>query len=235
MSRVKVCMVKIREILRLSELNISKREISRIMKVSRPVVNNYLKLFELRGLTNSVVSNYSDEALSEILFPNEVLVPDKKKRLYKLFTSFSKELKRTGVTLRILWEEYKLREEDHYCYSQFCSLYSSWDAQSEISMHQEMKAGDKLFIDYCGDKLYITDRESNNDIPVEVFVSILGASQMIYAEASYHQKLSDVIRSTENSMLYYGGVPKVIVPDNMKTAVNKSDKYEPEINSAIFK
>jgi len=123
------------------------------------------------------------------------------------------------------------QDSSGYCYSQFCYHYNVWKDQLEIHMHQEMKAGDKLFIDYCGNKLCITDKITGEKKEVEIFVGILGASQLIYVEATHFQKQEDVVRSTENCIHFYGGVPKAIVPDCMKTAVIKANKYEPELNA----
>lgn len=223
-------MEKIREILRLSEKGISKREMERATNVSRPVITEYLNLFKINQLTYSQIQNIGDDALSNLLFPNAKSVPEKRKQLLSLLPEYAKELTRPGVTLQLLWEEYKGKESDCYSYSQFCFHFQVWKAQLDISMHQEMKAGDKLFVDYTGNKLRLMDKNTGEEREVEVFVAILGASQLIYAEASLHQKQEDVIRSTENCLHYYGGVPKAIVPDCMKTAVTKADKYEPEIN-----
>jgi transposase len=223
-------MEKIREVLRLSEKGISKREIERALNVSRPVITEYQELFKRNQLTYIQIQNLTDEVLSEILFPEASNIPEKKKRILSLFPEYVKELTRPGVTLQLLWEEYRSKDNDAYSYSQFCFHYQMWKEQLEICMHQEMKSGDKLFVDYTGNKLRVMDKVTGQEKEVEVFVGILGASQLIYAEASFYQKQEDVIRSTENCLHYYGGVPKAIVPDCMKTAVIKANKYEPEIN-----
>lgn len=230
MSRPRMKMKKIREILRLSEKGISKREIAKAINGSRPVVTEYLNLFRTRNLTYVQIQDLNDDALGDLLYPEANKIPEKKKQILLNFPVYAKELKRTGVTLKILWEEYKNKNDSGYSYSQFCFHYQVWQEQLEICMHQEMKAGDKLFVDYTGNKLRITDRKSGEEKEVEIFVGILGASQLIYAEASLFQKQEDVIRSTENCLHYYGGVPKAIVPDCMKTAVIKANKYEPELN-----
>ena len=100
-------------------------------------------------------------------------------------------------------------------------------------MHQEHKAGDKVYIDFAGEKLSITDRETGEVQPVEVFAAILGCSQLMYAEGMISQKKEDLVRAVENAMHYYGGVPAAIVPDNLKSAVTKSSKYEPTINETF--
>lgn len=223
-------MEKIREILRLNEKGLSKREMERVLNVSRPVISGYLDLFRKNKLTYLQIQNLPDESLSEILFPENNKISERKKCILSLFPNYVRELTRPGVTLQLLWEEYKSKEENYYSYSQFCFHYQVWKEHLDVSMHQEMKAGDKLFVDYAGNKLRIMDKNTGVEREVEVFVGILGASQLIYAEASLYQKQEDVIRSTENCIHYYGGVPKAIVPDCMKAAVIKADKYEPELN-----
>ncbi|MWD30549.1 IS21 family transposase, partial [Aquicoccus sp. SCR17] len=100
-------------------------------------------------------------------------------------------------------------------------------------MHMEHKAGDKLFIDFTGKKLHIVDRETGELKELEVFVCILGSSQYTYVEACASQKLEDFIRCTENALWFYGGVPKALVPDNLKSAVTKSSRYEPKVNEVF--
>lgn len=230
MPRPRMKMEKIREILRLNEKGISKREIARATKVSRPVITEYLDLFRRSRLTYIQIQDMNDDALGDILFGDSNNISEKKKQILSIFPECAKELTRPGVTLQLLWEEYRSKDTNGYSYSQFCFHYQVWKEQLDICMHQEMKAGDKLFVDYTGNKLRLMDKKTGEEIEVEVFVGILGASQLIYAEASHYQKQEDVIRSTENCLHYFGGVPKAIVPDCMKTAVIKTDKYEPKLN-----
>lgn len=234
MPRPRLKVEKVREILRLFSKGASKREISRILNISRPVVSEYLSKYEKSGLRYEEITGLEDDVLIEILTGDSNSMPEKKLQLQEGFPDLAKELKRPGVTLRLLWKEYRDRVESGYSYSQFCYHYQVWKSGFDVCMHQEMKAGDKLFIDYAGNKMSVTDRETGKIREVEVFVSILGASQLIYAEASYYQKQEDVIRSAENCLHYLGGVPKAIVPDCMKTAVIKADKYEPEINPVFL-
>ncbi|MEE8423299.1 MAG: IS21 family transposase [Thermodesulfobacteriota bacterium] len=140
------------------------------------------------------------------------------------------ELKKTGVTLMILWNEYQKENPDGYSYSQFCYHFQVWRNASKVTMHIEHKVGDKMFVDYAGDKRAIVDRKTGKEQPVEVFVAILGASQLTYAEASFSQKSEDWIRSNERAFIYCGGVTQAIVPDNLKSGVTQSNRYEPGIN-----
>jgi transposase len=144
-----------------------------------------------------------------------------------------KELKRKGVTRLLLWEEYKLKHPDGYSKSQFKHYFAQWSAQVNPSMHIEHKAGDKLYVDFAGHKLSIIDKQTGEVQPVEVFVAILGASQLTYVEAVMTQQKEDFIAACEAALHYYGGVPSAIVPDNLKSAVTQSSKYEPVLNETF--
>jgi len=130
----------------------------------------------------------------------------------------------------ILWNEYQKKYPDGYSYSQFCYHFQIWRNASKVTMHIEHKAGDKMFVDYGGDRLVIVDYKTGKEQSVEVFVAILGASQLTYAEASFSQKSEDWIRSNERAFIYCGGVTRAIVPDNLKSGVTQSNRYEPGIN-----
>lgn len=225
-------MKKIREIIRLKETcNLSKRKIARALGVSRPVVDQYLSDFYASGLDYKEISNLPDDKLLETINNNKKIKKNEKlKILSSKFEYFTKELKRVGVTKHLLWEEYIQEHPDGYSYSQFCHYYLMWQNTSEISMHIDHKAGDKMFVDFTGKKMSIVDRHTGEVTEVEIFISVLGASQLTYVEAVPDQKKESWLRVNENSLRYFGGVPRAIVPDCLKSAVTKGDKYEPEIN-----
>jgi len=231
MSQRRISMKKIREIMRLYEQSkLSQRQISQALGISRPVVNDYIIKIRTSGLTYEEIEKMPDETLLEILQSNKATDDKRYEALQSKFIYFTKELKRLGVTRQILWEEYIQENPDGYSYSQFCYHFQIWQNMSEITMHMEHKSGDKLFVDFAGKKLLITDRITGNKQEVEVFIAILGASQLVYVEASMSQKKEEWIRLNENALRYIGGVPRAIVPDCMKSAVTKADKYEPDIN-----
>jgi transposase len=153
--------------------------------------------------------------------------------LFSLFPAIEKELKRKGVTRQLLWKEYKTNHPDGVGLSQFKHYFSQWKAQVNPTMHMEHKAGDKLYVDFAGDKLEIINEQTGEVKPVEVFVAILGASQLTYVEAVMTQQKEDFIFACENALHYCGGVPAAIVPDNLKSAVSKSSKYEPTLNETF--
>jgi transposase len=130
----------------------------------------------------------------------------------------------------LLWQEYKEAEPGGYQYSYFCDLYRQWQGKLDLAMRQEHKAGEKLFVDYCGRRLPIVDASTGEIREAQVFVAVLGASNFTFAEATWSQSLPDWIGSHVRTFAFLGGVPKAIVPDNLRAAVNKACRYEPELN-----
>ena len=224
-------MNKIRQLFRLDVQGYSKLQIAEQTNIARNTLKKYLAAFKAGGFSYDELSQLSDKQLEELFVkPTEKPLSEKLQTLFHLFPSIDKELKRKGVTRLLLWEDYKGKHPDGVGRSQFNHYYAQWKAQVNPVMHMEHKAGDKMFIDFAGDRLSIVDKESGEIQKVEVFVCILGASQLTYVEAVYSQNKEDLVVSSENAMYYYGGVPAAIVPDNLKSAVKKSSKYEPEIN-----
>lgn len=224
-------MEKVREIVRLKELgNLSERAISRALKVSRPIIKQYLEEIEKAGLDFAAIKEMPDETLLEIVAGDCASRSKKYRILASQFPHFVKELKRTGVTLQLLWEEYREQHPDGYKYSQFCYHFQKWRDNADLSMHIEHKAGDKMFVDFTGKHLFLVDRETGEIRNVEVFVAVLGASQRTYVEATKTQKKHDWIEANQNAFHYFGGVTNAIVPDCLKSAVKKANKYEPDIN-----
>jgi transposase len=232
MANQRINIVKIKEIFRLFfECNLSKNKISRALKISRPVVIQYIIDFKATGLTYDEIKKMPDDKVNELFNKKKnKKVSEKYEQLRSKFEYFSKELKRKGVTLFLLWEEHNKDYPHSYSYSQFCYHFQVWRETSEVSMHIDHKAGDKAFADFTGHKFPIIDRKTGKEKRVEMFVSILGGSQLTYAEAVKNQKKENWIQVNINSLEYFGGVPQAIMPDNLKSAVTKADKYDPDIN-----
>jgi len=228
-----IMMSKLKQILLQRSNGIGLQTISKTLDISRNTVKKYLRLIEVRGYNPAELLDMSDEALDALLDEPDEPAAARQTSLEELFPYFEQELERTGVNRSVLWGEYRLQYPDGYGYSQFCGRLKQWLAFQSATLHLEHTPGDKLFIDFAGKKLFIVDPESGEQIPVEVFVAILGYSQLTYAEAVFTQQLLDCIRATENAFLYFGGLTRVIVPDNMKTAVHKADKFEAQLN-ALF-
>jgi transposase len=224
-------MNKVREIIRLFEqCNLSQRSIARALYISRPVVNEYIRKIHASGLDYQTAKELDDDTLLEIIEGSGKVHSERYQVLRHKFEYFVKELKRTGVTLERLWQEYIDEHPDGYGYSQFCYHFQVWRNASELTMHMDHKAGDKGFVDFAGKHLHIVNRNTGELDPVEVFVSILGASQYTYAEAVATQQKHDWINANQNAFHYFSGVPRALVPDCLKTAVSKANHYEPDIN-----
>ena len=231
MARKRTGMKKIREVIRLkSTTKMSDRQIARALNISRPVVVKYWQGFNSSGLVFEQIEEMADSALVRLIEKPRIEKCSKYQQLVQYFPYFVMELQRTGVTLQLLWEEYKQKHLEGFQYSQFCYHFLMWRNASEVRMHIKHKAGDKMFVDYAGDKLTYIDRKSGKEIAVETFVAILGASGLTYAEGSVSQEKQEWIRSNERAFWYFGGASDAIVPDNLLSAVSHADRYEPEIN-----
>jgi len=223
-------MKKIREIIRLEEqAGLSRRRIAQATGVSRPVVAQTIGKATVKGLKFEAAGQMNDTELAELLSEPKKTIK-KADILAENFPTYAKELKKTGVTLQLLWEEYRQDNPESLQYTQFCFHYQKWREDAKISMHNEHKPGDKMFIDYTGQKMDITSAETGLRTQSEIFISILPCSQYTYVEATLGQDQESFMRSTENSLRYFGGVVSAIVPDNLKSGVIKADIYEPDLN-----
>jgi len=231
MPRQRTKVEKIREILRLSlVLKFSIRNIAEAVEISKTSVGEYLAEFKRSGLTYQDVLEMSDKEVLEIFEKGNKTANPMYETLSKEFLYYQKELARVGVTLFLLWEEYKGRYPDGFSYSRFCHYYRMWESKLQPGMHIEHKAGDLIYADFTGKKMHYVDQQTGEVHPAEIFVTIMGASQLIYVEAVKSQQLEDWIWANENARLYYGGATRGICPDNLKSAVTKACKYEPLLN-----
>lgn len=231
MANKPIQMRKVRELLRLHfEQNTSARKAAKIVGVGKTAASQYVAGFKSSGLDYPVLAKLSDTELIQVINIKKETENPRYEELQNLFSNFEKELKRTGVTLQLLWEEYKAEREDYYGYSQFCHHYYHWRKEKKVSMRMEHKAGDKLFVDFAGKKLAVINPDTGEVVEQEVFVSVLGSSQLSYIEATASQTKADWVAVNENALRFYSGVPAAIVPDCLKSAVINANKYEPEIN-----
>jgi transposase len=229
-----ISMIKIRQILRLQSQGLSKLQIAAQTGIARNTLKKYIKEFTSSGLSFEEINELSDKELEDLFVkPEDRPLNERLQILFSLFPAIEKELKRKGVTRQLLWKEYKTQHPDGVGLSQFKHYFSQWKAQVNPTMHMEHKAGDKLYVDFAGDKLEIINEQTGEIKPVEVFVAILGASQLTYVEAVMTQQKEDFVFACENALHYCGGVPAAIVPDNLKSAVSKSSKYEPTLNETF--
>jgi len=230
MKRKRISMEKLREILRLQEVsNLSCREIVATLNISKTVVGQYIGEFKKAKLCYLNIQNLSDSELLERLGKKK-RQSERYRTLELYFKYFVVELKKTGVTLYLLWQEYIAKHPDGYNHSQFCYHFQVWREVDKATMHLEHKAGDKCFADFAAEKLSIVDIKTGEIRQVEVFIAILAASQKTYVEAMESQESHNFIKANENAFAKFGGVTQAIVPDNLKSAVTKPGRYEPDIN-----
>jgi transposase len=228
-------MSKVRKVIRLHHRKESNLFISRYLSLSRNTVKKYISLYKMLNLTIENIEKKSDAELEQLFSNNQVdILTPKHKAVYNFFPYMERELKKVGVTKQHMWEEYYKKHPDGLKSSQFRNLYHKWSKKVNPVMHMNHKAGDKMFVDYAGKTLEIVDVETGEIQVAQFFVAILGASQYTYAEASMSQKKEDFIASVENALHFYGGVPAAIVPDNLKSAVTKSSRYEPTLNETFL-
>lgn len=222
-------MRKIREVMRLHASGMSTREIASSLTLGRTTLRGYLRRAKHAELVWPAVEKFSDNDLEQLLFPNSAgnvqaafVQPD--------WAYLHRELRRKGVTLSLLWEEYRAVHPDGYGYSRFCELYTRWEGKLSPVMRQRHPAGERLFVDYAGATMDVVCPQTGEVRTAQLFVATLGASSYTYVEASWTQSLPDWISSHIRAFGFFGGVPAQVVPDNLKSGVTKACFYEPAIN-----
>ncbi len=230
-------MSKVRNIIRLYTEGVSKQSIGDRTGLPRNSVKKYIRLFLASDKSPEELELMSDTELEQFfmdMVPRHYVEDDPRYiAAVAFFPGMEKALKHRENTKEKQWQQYIALNPDGYRVSQFKGYYIKWLKVRNPVMHMEHKAGEKMYVDYAGQKLHIIDPESGQKVPVEVFVAILGASQLTYVEASYSQKKEDFIGSCENALHFFGGVPNAIVTDNLKSAVIKGNRYEPTLNEAF--
>ena len=233
MAALQIDIMKIKQLLLLKSRNKSNREIALSIGIDRNTVNTYVQKIKSGGHTYAELLTKDEHELQSLFPSKEVLEKERYIELVNLFPGFVNELKKPGCTRQHLWVQYNKEHIDYYSYSQFCLHFRKWLNKKKISGKLNHVAGEKLYIDYAGKKLQIVDKHTGEITDVEVFVGILPASQYTYVEASLSQKREQLVESVSNCLEYFGGVPQSIVPDNLKSAVTKSSKYEPVVNKTF--
>lgn len=225
-------MRQIGEVLRLAADGMSHREISRSTGLAKSTISEYRERARRAGLTWPLPAEDADE-LEARLFPSvaekAVIRPEPDWR------EVHRELKRRRhVTLRLLWLEWREANPEGWGYTQFCVHYRQWLGAQDLVMRMEYRAGERLFVDFSGDTMAVVDPETGEIGRAEVFVSVLGASGLLYVEASRGQDLRSWLEVHANAFEFYGGVPESVVPDNLKSGVTKACWYEPELNRSYL-
>jgi transposase len=224
-------MRKTREILRLKwELRLSHRNAARSVGVSASTVDNVLSRAAKADLNGwAVVEGLSEDELEAMLYPCAQAPVPAEPRAEPDCAWIHRERSRPGVTLELLHQEYLEQHPNGLRYSAFCNRYRAYVNRRRLSMRQHHVAGDKMFVDYSGKKPHIVDATTGEVTEVELFVAVLGASNYTYAEATYTQQVPDFIGSHVRALAFFGGVPRITVPDNLKSGVVKTCRYEPTL------
>ena len=223
-------MRKIKEVLRLHfEHQQSARQIAKSCDIARSTVKEYIDRAHKAGIPWPLPAEWDDTALENRLFPPVPLIPPEKRQMPSM-EYLHQERKRKGVTLQLLWHEYKEANPDGYQYSQFCELYRQWTKKLDVCLRQEYRAGEKLFVDYAGQTISIQDSLTGETRPAYLFVATLGASNYTFAEATLTQDLPSWIQSHVHAFEFFNGVSEILIPDNLKTGVTHPCRYEPDIN-----
>jgi transposase len=221
-------MRRIRDVLRLSAAGMSKRQIAASLGVSATAAGECIRRARRAGLVWPLPDELSDEELERRLYPLPTAAKDRRPR--PDWAAIHRELRRPGVTLQLLWEEHRAVHSGGYVYSRFCELYRAWEARLSPTMRQNHVAGERMFVDYAGTTLTVIDASTGEARTAQLFVAVLGASNYTYAEATWTHGLSDWIGAHTRAFAFVGGVPTMVVSDNLCSGITKACFYEPQVN-----
>ena len=219
-------MRQLRQTLRLHlESGLSTRECSRVLGVSKTTVGDVVRMASAAGVDWAAAQTLNDEELEARLYGPAVR--RSARHVEPNYAHIHQELKRSGVTLQLLWEEYQQGNELAYKYTAFCIKYRAWAAGLKRSMRQIHVAGEKMFVDYAGPTVPIVDAATGEIRQAQIFVAVLGASNYTYACATATQTAADWVNSIIDALEFIGGVTRLIVPDQPRALVAKPDRYDP--------
>lgn len=211
----------------------SNRKVAELLSISRNTVNEYMRLFKASNYSFTELLDMDNSKLKELFTSHTTINNQRYEQLMLFFDKVNQARNYPGFTFLHHYNEYKQEVKQPYSYTQYMEHYRRKYAKVKGSMKLEHEAGKEIYIDFTGKKLHIVDKETGELIPVEVFVAILPHSQYTYVEACFSQKREDLISCMTNALQYFGGVPKAIVSDNLKSAVSRASKYEPEVNRSF--
>ncbi len=220
-------MRKIKEILRLNASGLSNRQVAQSVKVSPSTVSLIVNKAEKAGLSWPLPEDMNDLNLENALYSTATRIDAKP---IPDWSAIHKELKRPHVTLQLLWEEYLESHPKGYRYSYFCELYQNWRKKLEPTMRQDHKAGEKMFVDFAGQTVDIQDPKTGVTKPAQIFIAVLGASNYAFVQATFSQELRNWIHLHSLSFEFFQGVSEIIVPDNLRSGISRSCRYEPDAN-----
>lgn len=223
----------LKQIITLHLDDVSNRKIGSFLGISRNTVNDYMNRFKASEWSLEELRLLDNEELQERFPAKTTIRNDRYDELMRFFEKEKLSINHPGFTYQFHYQQYRLEAKAPYSFTQFMEHYHRKYSYEKGSLKLEHEAGKELFVDFAGKKLHIVDRQTGAETPVEVFVAILPCSQYTYVEACESQKREDLISCLGNALSFYGGVPKGIVSDNLKSAVTRSSKYEPYINRSL--
>jgi transposase len=229
--RPHIAMRNIREALRLSQ-SLSVRQVAASLQLPHTTVADHLRRAKAAGLSWPLPEGLGDGAIEALLFVTPAApaqprpVPD--------WEQVHKELRRKGVTLMLLWYEYRQEHPDGWSYSQFTDRYRQWRRHLDATMRQEHKAGERLFVDFPGETVPVYEALTGQvAFQAEIFVAVMGASSYVYAEAFPSQELIYWVTAHVHAFEALGGCPELVVCDNLRSGVSRAHRYEPGINATF--
>ncbi|MGH8441833.1 MAG: IS21 family transposase [Nevskiaceae bacterium] len=228
MPKERLSMRKIREVLRLTAAGVTARQVAKIVGVARSTVADCLRRCAAAGLCWPLPEGLAEDELTRRVYPpppqrdDAPPAPD--------WPVLHAELSKKGVTLMLLWQEYRAATPDGYQYSRFCDLYRAWAATQDVVLRQAHAPGDKLFVDYAGQTVDVIDQRTGEIRAAQIFVAVLGHSAYTYAEATWTQSAPDWLGAHVRALEFLGGAPGAIVPDNLKAGVSRAHRYDPDLN-----
>jgi transposase len=225
-------MRKIKEVLRLkNELGLGQRQIARSCAIGLGTVNDYLVRAERAGIRWPLPEGWEEPEVETALFGAEPAQIREPERATPDFAAIHQQRQtQRFVTLQLLWQEYREANPAGYGYSRFCELYQRWRGKQDVVLRQEYKAGEKLFVDWAGPTIPIYSRTGGAAEQAHLFVAVLGASSYTYAEATRDEQMINWLTAHMRAFEFFGGVTKLIVPDNAKTGVSRACRYDPDLN-----
>jgi transposase len=234
MPRERLSMRKIKEVLRLRfEHGLSHRAIAHSCGIGVTTAREYLMRAKTAGLCWPLPEETDEARLEALLFPPPPRLSSAERGCPD-WLAVHVELRRKGVTLQLLWQEYREVYPNGYGYSRYCELYRAWAKTLDVTMRFEHKAGETLYVDYAGQTMDVVNPQTGEAMPVQIFVAAQGASNYTFAEATWSQNLYDWIGSHVRALEFFGGVNAVVVPDNTKVAVTSPHRYEPDLNKTYL-
>ncbi|MDN3667862.1 IS21 family transposase [Echinicola jeungdonensis] len=233
MAGQRIDIMDLRSLITFKQKGLSNRKVADLLGVNRKTVDSYVRRFRDLSLGYGELLSLDGKDLQELFTETGQTEKERYEHLSGCFPHIDGEMKKPGCTLQVLWKEYISQNPEGYKYSQFTWHYRQWKKRNNASGKLSHRAGEKLFVDFCGKKLHYVDRRTGEQIAVEVFVGVLPCSQYTYIRAVPSQKREDFISCLVYCLGWMGGVPYAVVPDNLKSAVDKASKYAPVLNKTF--